>query len=360
MDAHVLKRCSLEMERDAASLAAALKHEAIGAVGSLCWTRFQSQWVYMLPFAVGGKTTALPQVPAFAVAVHSKQFDPEKHGAICAELAKAYATAGTPLKVLEGYLSIMTLSVFGSFQEKQYDAGKAKKGAAPLGWVLNVFGVEVVLLWTAMLLKKRIVVYSNKVVGRNPKNCTTLTPSPLPPPHTPYTRLARPLCSILTWLHTCARGQVSEVQSLLRALPALVWHRDNWNLLRPYCLLDDQDENDWQGIVSNPKASPFKHPNPNPQPTNPQPYTPSPSTPDPLHTPPQTQISRPSTRDPQPAPGVFCAGVTQPLQDRGDIWKLYVDIPAASISVAEAVRKVTTSPPLTPHTPHTTNHIPKA
>jgi hypothetical protein len=155
----------------------------------------------MLPFAVGGKNQNLPQVSSFSIALESKQFDPEKHAAICQELAKAYAHGGTPLKMLEGFLSILTLASFADFSESQFDAADAKKSCSPVGWLIELFGVEVVLIWTAMLLKKRVVVFSNKVV---------------------------------------------EMQRLLRALPALVWHRDNWNVLRPYCIVDD-DLDDLQG-----------------------------------------------------------------------------------------------------------------
>ena len=155
----------------------------------------------MMPFAVGGKNPHLPQISSFSIALESKQFDPEKHAAICQELAKSYAHGGTPLKVLEGFLSILTLSSFGDFAESRYDAADAKKASSPIAWLIECFGVEVVLIWTAMLLKKRVVVYSNKV---------------------------------------------SELQRLLRILPALVWHRDNWTVLRPYCIVDD-DLDDLQG-----------------------------------------------------------------------------------------------------------------
>ena len=239
LDAHVLRRCAPELERDASGLAAALKHEGVGAVGSLFWTRFQAHWVYVLPFAVGGQNPALPQVAAFAVVLQSKQFDPEKHAAICGEMAKAYASAGTPLKVLEGYLSIMTLSSFGGFSEDRFAAEDAKRGAAPIGWLIELFGVEVVLLWTALLLKKRVLVYSNKL---------------------------------------------PELQRCLRVLPALVWHRDNWNILRPYvCASHEEDLDELQGV--------------------------------------------------------FCAGVTEPLDSRQDLWDLYVDLPALTITVADGARK---------------------
>ena len=155
----------------------------------------------MMPFAVGGKNQHLRQISSFCIALESKQFDPEKHAAICQELSKSYAHGGTPLKVLEGFLSVLTLSSFGEFAESRYDAVDAKKSSAPIGWLIELFGVEVVLIWTAMLLKKRVVVYSNKL---------------------------------------------PEVQRLIRVLPALVWHRDNWSVLRPYCIVDD-DLNDLQG-----------------------------------------------------------------------------------------------------------------
>jgi hypothetical protein len=239
MDAHVLKRCTLEMERDAASLTAALKFEAVGAVGSLCWSRFQSLWIYMMPFGIGAKNRALPQISSFTVALQSKHFDPEKYGAICLELAQAYAKSGTPLKVLEGYLSILTLGSFGSFEEKHYlQTVHSKISSAPMSWVMESFGVQVVLLWTGMLLKKRIVVYSSKLV---------------------------------------------ESQKLLRVLPLLVSHRDNWNLLRPYCTGDDAELSELEGV--------------------------------------------------------YCAALAQPLDSRQDLWDIYVDIPALSITVADHARK---------------------
>ena len=77
--------------------------------------------------------------------------------------------------------------------------------------------------------------------------------------------------------------QITELQRLLRVLPALVWHRGNWNVMRPYILADDTGLADLQGV--------------------------------------------------------YCAGVTEPLESRQDLWDLYVDLPALSISVASAAKK---------------------
>ena len=107
-----------------------------------------------------------------------------------------------------------------------------------MSWVMESFGVQVVLLWTGMLLKKRIVVYSSKLV---------------------------------------------ESQKLLRVLPLLVSHRENWNLLRPYCTGDDAELSELEGV--------------------------------------------------------YCAALAQPLDSRQDLWDIYVDIPALSITVADHARK---------------------
>jgi len=111
---------------------------------------------------------------------------------------------------------------------------------SPLGLILSTFGVESVLLWTAVLLKKRIVVYSDKV---------------------------------------------QDLQRMLRAIPALVWHRQNWNILKPFCLNDDVS---LEELASNP---------------------------------------------------VFCAGFQEPLESRQDIWDLYVDVSAQEITVSENAKK---------------------
>mmetsp|Transcript_35484 Transcript_35484/g.55409 ORF Transcript_35484/g.55409 Transcript_35484/m.55409 type:complete len:173 (-) Transcript_35484:70-588(-) len=72
---------------------------------------------------------------------------------------------------------------------------------------------------------------------------------------------------------------------MLRAIPALVWHRQNWNILKPFCLNDDVS---LEELASNP---------------------------------------------------VFCAGFQEPLESRQDIWDLYVDVSAQEITVSENAKK---------------------
>ena len=36
---------------------------------------------------------------------------------------------------------------------------------------------------------------------------------------------------------------------------------------------------------------------------------------------------------------VYCAGVTEPLDSRSDLWDLYVDVPALTMSVSDSARK---------------------
>jgi len=60
--------------------------------------------------------------------------------------------------------------------------------------VVKMFGQEIILLWSAMIMKKRIVVLSEKL---------------------------------------------GILQKIIRAFPIFVWHRQNWDVLRPFMTLSD-------------------------------------------------------------------------------------------------------------------------
>jgi len=93
-------------------------------------------------------------------------------------------------------LSVVTRGQFdagqlGKFVDSEYDNRRAFL-TSPLKDIVRLFGEEVILLWVAMLTKKRVIVYAEKL------------------------------------------GILLKV---IRAIPLLVWHRQNWNILRPYVTL---------------------------------------------------------------------------------------------------------------------------
>jgi len=153
------------------------------------WSRWEGVWVNAYSQPVTDTTS---RVVAFSVVLLSKEFNPEKFEALCKLLATAYASSGTPIKVLEYYLSVFVRNKvsgpFGSFADAEYDARKALL-VTSIKDIVNMFGLEVIIVWNAMLMKKRIVVYSENL---------------------------------------------DILLKVIRALPLFVWHRQDWNILRPY------------------------------------------------------------------------------------------------------------------------------
>mmetsp|Transcript_33102 Transcript_33102/g.104701 ORF Transcript_33102/g.104701 Transcript_33102/m.104701 type:complete len:299 (-) Transcript_33102:87-983(-) len=211
-------------------------------MGSVIFARSQGHWMYLLPFSVGGRNSSLDQVSSFVVSVQSRAFFPNKFEALLKELVMVYASEGTPLRVLEGYLSAMTVGKFQNYAESAFPDTDMQTSnlQVPIRWMIEMFEVETVLLWSCMLLKKRMVVYSNKVL---------------------------------------------ELQRFLRIIPALVPHRESWNVLKPYCVGDEEDEEEL-------KTASF-----------------------------------------------FVAGALQPMESNKELWDIYVDIPSQSITVGDHAKR---------------------
>ena len=72
-------------------------------------------------------------------------------------------TTGNASHVVESFLSVFTRGVCRNpngdqFQVKSFDVRKAYI-ASPIKDVINMFGVETILIYTALLLKKRVAVF---------------------------------------------------------------------------------------------------------------------------------------------------------------------------------------------------------
>uniref|UniRef100_A0A8C0PG06 UDENN domain-containing protein n=1 Tax=Canis lupus familiaris TaxID=9615 RepID=A0A8C0PG06_CANLF len=107
--------------------------------------------------------------------------------------------------MMESYIAVLTKGICqseenGSFLSKDFDARKAYL-AGSIKDIVSQFGMETVILHTALMLKKRIVVYHPKIEAVQE-----------------FTRYC-------FW-------------SLKRLCPALVWHRQDWTILHSYVHLN--------------------------------------------------------------------------------------------------------------------------
>jgi len=159
------------------------------------WSKYKNQWIYIYTHVNETKQT-LPHLAAFSVAVLAGPtgFNPEKFQALCSLMANLYLTNGSPVKLLECYLSVFIRGKYESFNTADYDARRALL-VTSIKDVIKMFGLEIILVWSAMLMKKRIVVYSSSL---------------------------------------------AVLLQIIRAFPLFVWHRQDWNCLRPYVTMTEE------------------------------------------------------------------------------------------------------------------------
>jgi len=108
---------------------------------------------------------------------------------------EVYKKTGTPISVLQGFLRVLTVGRVGDFNQEDYSQRDALL-ATSIKDIIKIFGIEIILLWTALMMKKRVAVY-------------------------------------------CDRS--STLLRVIRAFPLFIWHRRDWDLIHPYTKMDDNE-----------------------------------------------------------------------------------------------------------------------
>ena len=116
-------------------------------------------------------------------------FNPERYLALAQVMAKVYAASGQPTQLLECYLSVFTTQKVAlggvrfqvvracfpvglsprpqclqeTWAKAKYDDRMALVAGSVLPTLFRAFGEQAVLLWNAMLLRKRVIVYAESL-----------------------------------------------------------------------------------------------------------------------------------------------------------------------------------------------------
>lgn len=165
------------------------------------YSRYQNNWQYMMTQIVDTEGGA-SKVVAACICILASDFHPSKYQSLLKIFCALYAEEKGPMGIMKGYLSTFTKGGMsckhGSFQVSEHDPRKAL--VSPIKPIFEMFGMETIVIWVAMLIKKRVFIY-----------CDSLT----------------------------------ELLNIIRSFPIIgTWHRQNWNLLRPYSTVSELELKD--------------------------------------------------------------------------------------------------------------------
>ncbi|XP_066994835.2 putative DENN domain-containing protein 10 B [Anabrus simplex] len=154
--------------------------------------RYSKNWYYVNCTEVFDSDN-LPRVKQFALVLWTNDLNPEKYETLCRILSKTYCKTGNPGVMLQLYLSVVTRGSCtteenGTFFARDFETRKSQPNTM-LKELIQAFGLESILIYTALLLKKRIIVYHHS------------------------------LEALLKWMRT---------------FPVLMWHRRNYDILFPW------------------------------------------------------------------------------------------------------------------------------
>mmetsp|Transcript_64121 Transcript_64121/g.144628 ORF Transcript_64121/g.144628 Transcript_64121/m.144628 type:complete len:345 (+) Transcript_64121:279-1313(+) len=119
-------------------------------------------WQYFLTKApaTGGLVSSVTLVAL------STGFNPDKMRALLEIVADQYLDSGSPVSVLKSVLCVRTTKTLQEWKSEMYDDAQALAvSGASLGDLVSALGLQSVLIWTAMLKKKRVAVVGDSAAS---------------------------------------------------------------------------------------------------------------------------------------------------------------------------------------------------
>ncbi|XP_014483040.1 PREDICTED: protein FAM45A-like [Dinoponera quadriceps] len=109
----------------------------------------------------------LPKVKQFALVLFAKDFNPQKYEVLSRVLSKMYCKTGKPTEILQLYLSVFTKGSCstqenGTFVSDDFNTHRFAANTN-VRELIKTFELETILIYTALLLKRRIVIYHHSL-----------------------------------------------------------------------------------------------------------------------------------------------------------------------------------------------------
>ncbi|XP_021109003.1 protein FAM45A isoform X3 [Heterocephalus glaber] len=109
--------------------------------------QYRRSWFYITTVEVPD-SSVLKKVTHFSIVLTAKDFNPEKYAAFTRILCRVYLKHGSPVKMMESYIAVLTKGICqseenGSFLSKDFDARKAYLAGSIKGYVAGFVDLEV-------------------------------------------------------------------------------------------------------------------------------------------------------------------------------------------------------------------------
>ncbi|OXU23464.1 hypothetical protein TSAR_013312 [Trichomalopsis sarcophagae] len=133
---------------------------------SFVFSRHGQYWFYICN-SEAGDSEKLQRVKQYAIVLLTRDYCPQQYEILCRFLSRAYYKNGNPVDTLKLYLNAYTKGSFVTVDNEVFSSDDFK--ALPFGTntnvkgLIKVFELEIILIYTALLLKKRIVVYHHSL-----------------------------------------------------------------------------------------------------------------------------------------------------------------------------------------------------
>lgn len=133
------------------------------------WFRYchhHKDWFYMYQTEVFDSDN-LSRVRLFVLVLHTRDFSPDKYETLARILSKVYCKTGDPTALLRLFLSVSvkgscTTEENGTFLLKDFERRRSLT-QVPIKDIIKMFGLEAIIIYTAIMLKKRVIVYHHKL-----------------------------------------------------------------------------------------------------------------------------------------------------------------------------------------------------